>query len=108
MATPHADTPMLMAVEIRAFLAVDVFRRISGTVFAFDVRVFLFLAEQTLDSARRAFGNDFADDPIVSHSIARPRREARFLTTKFERIPEAANTPRVPPPMIGCFWSGGG
>jgi hypothetical protein len=57
------------------------------------VRLFLFLAKQTLDSARRAFGDDFADDTMGCPSINRSRRKARFLTAKIERIPEAANTP---------------
>jgi len=54
--------------------------KISGTVFAFEVKLFLRLAKQTLDSARHAFGDDFADVPIVPPSITRPRRKARFLT----------------------------
>jgi|ERR1022692_3075572 hypothetical protein len=63
----------------------------SGTVFAFEVRLFVFLAKQTLDSACRAFGDDFADDPMMLPSVTRSRRKARFLATKIERIPEAAN-----------------
>jgi hypothetical protein len=68
------------------------FAKISGTVLAFEVKLFLILAKQTLDSTRHAFGDDFADDPMVSPSITRSRRKARFLTAKIERIPEAANT----------------
>jgi hypothetical protein len=59
------------------------------------VKLFLLLAKQTLDSARHAFGDDFADVPIVPPSITRSRRNARFLTAKIERIPEAANTPAI-------------
>lgn len=55
------------------------------------MRLFLFLAKQTLDSARRTFGDDFADDPMDSPSVNRSRRKARFLTAKIERILDAAN-----------------
>ena len=81
-----------MAVEIRVFPAIDAVLQISGTVLALEVKLFLLLAKQTLDSARHAFGDDFADYPMASASITRSRREARFLTAKIERIPEAANT----------------
>jgi hypothetical protein len=56
------------------------------------VKLFLLLAKQILDSARHAFGDDFANDPMVSPSVTRSRRKARFLTAKIERIPEAANS----------------
>ena len=82
---------VLMAVEIRVFPAIDAVLQISGTVLALEVKLFLLLAKQTLDSARHAFGDDFADYPMASASITRSRREARFLTAKIERIPEAAN-----------------
>ncbi len=37
-----------MAVEIRVFLAIDAFRRISGTVFAFGVKSFSFSPNKPL------------------------------------------------------------
>ena len=52
-----------MAVEIRVFLAIDEFLYTSGAVFAFEVRRFLFIANQTFDFSRRAFAGDLADDP---------------------------------------------
>ncbi len=81
-----------MAVEIRAFLAVDAFRYIFGTFFAFDVNVFLFLAKQTLDSTHLVFGDDFDDEPMASHRSLVRAVGTRFPTTIIERIPEAANT----------------
>jgi hypothetical protein len=44
----HFD--VLMAVEIRLFLAIDAFSRISGMVVAFELKLFLSLAKQILDS----------------------------------------------------------
>jgi hypothetical protein len=54
----HADRPIgvLMAVEIRVFLAMDAFSQKSGMVLAFTWMLSLSPAEQALDSKCEAFG----------------------------------------------------
>jgi hypothetical protein len=49
---------MLMAVEIRVCLAIDLLRQTPGTVFAFKFTLFLFLAKQTPASERHRLGGD--------------------------------------------------
>jgi len=80
-----------MAVEIRVFLAIDAFPQFSGTVFAFDVVLFLSLAKQTLDSEWHAFGDVFSAGIMIFLAVTCSLRKARFLATKIARILAAAN-----------------
>lgn len=56
---------MLMAVEIRVFLAVDAFSQKSGTVLAFAWMLILSPAKQVLDSKCFAFGIGFSDASVI-------------------------------------------
>jgi hypothetical protein len=56
---------VLMAVEIRVFLAVDAFRQKPGTVLAVAWMLFLSPAKQVLDSKCKAFGIGFSGAGLI-------------------------------------------
>jgi hypothetical protein len=82
---------LLMAVEIRVFLAVDAFPQNSGTVLAFSWMLFLSPAKQVLDSKCKAFGTEFSDASAIPSITIAHAKKARFLTAIIARIPVAAN-----------------
>lgn len=88
----HRTLELLMAVGIRAFLAVEAFPSFSGTVFALGPLLNLFLARQSLDSKRFAFGGAFHEGTVVFRLVPSSHRQPRFPTTTFARIPAAVNT----------------
>ena len=57
---------VLMAVEIRVFLAIEAFRQKSGTGLACAWTLFLSPAKQVLDSKCKAFGIGLSDAGSIS------------------------------------------